>query len=78
MVMSDVKEEEGVNRVTKMAAELHFSGDWSSISGMKVPGCQNNELVMENMDDKEKLTAKFAKMGQNFFNPECLLCICSL
>ena len=34
MVMSDVKEEEVVNRVTKMAAELHFSGDWSSISGM--------------------------------------------
>ena len=26
-------------------------------------------MVMENMDDnKEKLTAKFAKMGQNFFN----------
>ena len=25
---------------------------------------------MENMDDnKEKVTAKFAKMGQNFFNP---------
>ena len=25
---------------------------------------------MENMDDnKEKLIAKFAKMGQNFFNP---------
>ena len=39
MVMSDVKEEEVVNRITKMAAELHFSGDWSSISGMKVPGC---------------------------------------
>ena len=78
MVMSDVKEEEVVNRVTKMAAELHFSGDWSSMSGMKVPGCRNNGLVMENMDDnKEKLTAKFAKMGQNFFNPVCLLCICS-
>ena len=70
MVMSDVKEEEVVNRVTKMAAELHFSGDWSSISGMK---------VMENMDvNKEKFTAKFATMGQNFFNPVCLLCICSL
>ena len=37
MVMSDVKEEEVVSRVTKMAAELHFSGDQSSISGMKVP-----------------------------------------
>ena len=37
MVMSDVKEEEVVIRVTKMAAELHFSGDQSSISGMKVP-----------------------------------------
>ena len=37
MVMSDVKEEEVVSRVTKMAAELHFSGDRSSISGMKVP-----------------------------------------
>ena len=32
MVMSDVKEEEVVNRVTKMAAELHFSGDRSSKS----------------------------------------------
>ena len=42
MVMSDVKEEEVVNRVTKMAAELHFSGDWSSISGMKVPGCREH------------------------------------
>ena len=60
MVMSSVKEEEVVSRVTKMAAELHFSGDRSSISGMK-----GNKLVMENMDDnKEKLTAK---MGQNFF-----------
>ena len=37
MVMSDVKEEEVVIRITKMAAELHFSGDRSSISGMKVP-----------------------------------------
>ena len=37
MVMSDVKEEEVVNRITKMATELHFSGDRSSISGMKVP-----------------------------------------
>ena len=36
MVMSDVKEEEVVNRITKMAAKLHFSGDWSSILGMKV------------------------------------------
>ena len=35
MVMSDVKEEEVVNRITKLAAELHFSGDRSSISGMK-------------------------------------------
>ena len=33
----DVKEEEVVNRITKMAAGLHFSGDRSSISGMKVP-----------------------------------------
>ena len=41
MVMSDVKEEEVVNRITKMAAELHFFGDRSSISGK-----------MENMDDK--------------------------
>ena len=74
MVMSDVKEEEVVNRITKLAAELHFSGDWSSISGMK-----GNKLVMENMDyNKEKLTTKFAKMGQNFFNLVCLLCICSL
>ena len=79
MVMSDVKEEEVVNRVTKMAAELHFSGDWSSISGMKVPGCRGNKLVMENMDvNKEKFTAKFATMGQNFFNTVCLLFICSL
>ena len=71
MVMSIVKEEEVVNSITKIAAELHFSGDRSSISG--------NELVMENKDDsKEKLTAKFAKMGQNFFNLVCLLCICSL
>ena len=53
--MSDVKEEEVVNRITKMAAELHFSGDWSSISGMKVPGYRNNELVMESMvDNTEK------------------------
>ena len=37
MVMSDIKEEEVVNRITKLAAELHFSGDRSSISGMKVP-----------------------------------------
>ena len=29
-------------------------------------------------DNKEKLTAKFAKMGQAFFNLVCLLCICSL
>ena len=37
MVMNNVKEEEVVNRITKMVAELHFSGDRSSISGMKVP-----------------------------------------
>ena len=37
MVMSAVKEEEVVNRITKMAAELHYSGDRGSISGMKVP-----------------------------------------
>ena len=62
--MSDIKEEEVVNRITKLAAELHFSGDRSSISGMK-----GNKLVMKNRDDnKEKLIAKFAKMGQNFFN----------
>ena len=36
MVVRDVKEEEVVNRITKMATELHFSGDRSSISGMKV------------------------------------------
>ena len=36
MVMRDVKEEEEVNRITKMVAKLHFSGDQSSISGMKV------------------------------------------
>ena len=73
MVMSDVKEEEVVNRITKLAAEFHFSGDRSSISGMK-----GNDWVMENMDDnKEKLT-KFAKMSQKIFNPVCLLCICSL
>ena len=36
MVVSDVKVEEVVNRITKVATELHFSGDWSSISGMKV------------------------------------------
>ena len=35
MVMRDVKEEEVVNRITKMAAKLHFSGDRSSILGMK-------------------------------------------
>ena len=34
--MRDVKEEEVVNRITKMAAKLHFSGDRSSILGMKV------------------------------------------
>ena len=61
MVMRDVKEEEVVNRITKMAAKLHFSGDWSSISGMK-----GNKLVMENMDyNKEKLTTKFAKMDRS-------------
>ena len=63
MVMSDVKEEEVVNRITKLSAELHFSGDRSSISGMK-----GNKLVMENMDyNKEKLTTKFAKMGRKLF-----------
>ena len=36
MVVRDVKEEEVVNRITKMAAKLHFSGDRSSILGMKV------------------------------------------
>ena len=35
VVMSDVKEEEEVNRITNVVAELHFSGDRSSISGMK-------------------------------------------
>ena len=43
MVMSDVKEEEVVNRITKVVAEILFSGDRSSISGMK---------VMENMTTK--------------------------
>ena len=33
MVMSDVKEEEVVNRITKMAAELHFSGDGAQFQG---------------------------------------------
>jgi len=63
MVMSYVKEAEVVIRITKMAAELHFSGDRS----FRDEGpCRGNELVMENMDDnKEKLIAKFAKMGQN-------------
>ena len=71
MVMRDVKEEEVVNRITNMAAKLHFSGDRSSISGMK-----GNKLVMENMAyNTEKLTTKFAKMGQNFFNLVCLLYI---
>ena len=42
------------------AAELHFSGDWSS--GMKVPGYRNNELVMESMvDNKEKSLLGLAK-----------------
>ena len=41
VVMSDVKEEEVVNRITKMAAELHFSGDQSSISGMKAAEVTN-------------------------------------
>ena len=36
MVLRNVKEEEVVNRITKMAAKLHFSGDRSSILGMKV------------------------------------------
>ena len=36
MVVRDVKEEEEVNRITKMVAKLHFSGDRSSILGMKV------------------------------------------
>ena len=36
MVVCDVKEDEVVNRITKMAAKLHFSGDRSSILGMKV------------------------------------------
>ena len=70
MVVRDVKEEEVVNRITKMAAKLHFSGDRSSILGMKVSADVTN---WGNMDDnKEKLTAKFAKMDQNFFNPVCL------
>ena len=60
VVMSDVKEEEVANKITKMAAELHFSGDWSS--GMKVPGYRNNELVMESMvDNKEKSLLGLAK-----------------
>ena len=49
MVMSDVKEEEVVNRITKLVAELHFFSDRSSISGMT-----GNDLVMENMDDKKR------------------------
>ena len=62
MVMSDVKEEEVVSRVTKMAAELHFSEE---LNFRDEGPCQGNELVMENMDDnKEKLTVK---IGQNLF-----------
>ena len=61
MVVRDVKEEEVVNRITKMAAKLHFSGDRSSILGMKVSADLTN---WGNMDDnKEKLTAKFADIG---------------
>ena len=50
--MSDVKEEEVVNRITKMAAELHFSGDRSSILGMKVSADVTN---WGNMDDKREV-----------------------
>ena len=43
---------------------------WPELNFRDEGPCRGNELVMENMDDnKEKLIAKFAKMGQNFFNP---------
>ena len=41
--MSDVKEEEVVNRITKMAAQRHFSGDLSSIS---IQAIQSKNLLI--------------------------------
>ena len=43
MVMTDVKEEEVVNRITKMAAQRHFSGDLSSIS---IQAIQSKSLLI--------------------------------
>ena len=65
VVMSDVKKEDVVNRITMMAAELHFSVDRSSISGMKAAEVTNWSWRTWMTT---KLTAKFAKMGQIFFN----------
>ena len=65
--MSDVKEEEVVNRIT--------DGSWASLLrwpelNFRDEGCRGNELVKENMDDnKEKLSAKFAKMAKTFSIP---------
>ena len=68
MVVRDVKEEEVVNRITKMAAKLFW---WPELNFRDEGLCRCNKLG--NMgDNKEKLTAKFAKMDQNFFNPVCL------
>ena len=76
--MTDVKEEEVVNRITKMVAEILFSGDRSSISGMK---------VMENMTTKclqlarteRKKTKKLkiiTKQGQYHRNRSFAWCWC--
>ena len=43
MVMTDVKEEEVVNRIIKMAAQRHFSGDLSSIS---IQAIQSKNLLI--------------------------------
>ena len=43
MVMTDVMEEEVVNRITKMAAQRHFSGDLSSIS---IQAIQSKNLLI--------------------------------
>ena len=51
MVMSDVKEEEVVNRITKMAAELHFSGDRSSKSSR---GSEKGGIVFFNVSHKKR------------------------
>ena len=51
MVMSDVKEEEVANRITKMAAELHFSGDRSSKSSR---GSEKGGIVFFNVSHKTR------------------------